>query len=124
MNFNNLVAPKAAHAFRSSSPKWLDRAVVKRHHSSKWRLTVQLPLTASENSDTKSAPLSVIPLQINGQEIKRDTTFDVINPSTGKVIWKASAAPKEHAIRAVEAAHNNRDRSRTEGQVLECKQWH
>lgn len=53
---------------------------------------------------TNPPSLCVIPLQINGQEIKTDTTFDVASPSTGKVIWKASAASKEDAIRAVEAA--------------------
>ena len=53
---------------------------------------------------TDTPSLCVIPLHINGQEIKTDTTFDVVNPSTGQVIWKSSAALKEDAIHAVEAA--------------------
>ncbi|MCJ1388709.1 hypothetical protein MMC18_001558 [Xylographa bjoerkii] len=46
----------------------------------------------------------IIPLQINGKEVKTSTTFDVVDPSTGKVIWKSASASKEDAINAIEAA--------------------
>ncbi|MCJ1287282.1 hypothetical protein MMC26_006630 [Xylographa opegraphella] len=46
----------------------------------------------------------IIPLQINGKEVETSTTFDVVDPSTGKVIWKSASASKEDAINAIEAA--------------------
>ena len=46
----------------------------------------------------------IIPLQINGHEVKTSTTFDVVDPSTGKVIWKSASASKEDAVNAIEAA--------------------
>jgi acyl-CoA reductase-like NAD-dependent aldehyde dehydrogenase len=46
----------------------------------------------------------VVPLQIYGNEVKTNTTFDVVNPSSGKVIWKAASASKEDVLKAVEAA--------------------
>lgn len=46
----------------------------------------------------------VIPLQINGQYITTDTTFDVVSPVSNKVSWKASSVSKAQAINAVEAA--------------------
>ena len=47
----------------------------------------------------------VIPLQINGQDIKTGTTLDVVDPSTGNVVWKSSASSKQDALHAVEAAN-------------------
>jgi len=45
-----------------------------------------------------------VPLIINGKEVNTSTTFDVIAPSTGKVIHKCSSASVSDAIQAVEAA--------------------
>ena len=45
-----------------------------------------------------------VPIWINGKEETLSSTFDVINPSTGKPIWKSSSASKEDAKRAVDAA--------------------
>ena len=56
------------------------------------------------HADTESSPLSTIPIQIGGNDVTTTITFDVINPSTGKVIWKQCAASKHDAIKAVEAA--------------------
>ena len=46
----------------------------------------------------------VVPLLINGKEVTNETTFDVVSPGSGKVIWKGSSVSKEQAIEAVEAA--------------------
>ena len=46
----------------------------------------------------------VIPLLINGKEVTNKTTFDVVSPETGKLLWKASSVSKDQAIEAVEAA--------------------
>lgn len=46
----------------------------------------------------------VVPLLINGKEITSETTFDVVSPGSGKVIWKGSSVSKQQAIEAVEAA--------------------
>ena len=45
-----------------------------------------------------------VPLQINGKEVETTNTFDVVDPSTGKTIWKSASASKEDAINAIEAA--------------------
>ncbi len=45
-----------------------------------------------------------VPLQINGKDVSTSKTLDVTNPSTGKVIHKASSASVSDAISAVEAA--------------------
>ena len=46
----------------------------------------------------------VVPLIINGKEITNETTFDVVSPVTGKMVWKGSSVSKSQAIDAVEAA--------------------
>ena len=46
----------------------------------------------------------VVPLLIDGKEVTTETTFDVVSPVSGKVIWKASSVSKQDAIKAVEAA--------------------
>ncbi len=46
----------------------------------------------------------VVPLLINGKEIINETTFDVVSPVSGKLIWKGSSVSKQQAIEAVEAA--------------------
>lgn len=56
------------------------------------------------NGATNGTSQYVVPLQINGKEIITDTTFDVVDPGTDKVVWKSSSASKEDAIKAVEAA--------------------
>jgi acyl-CoA reductase-like NAD-dependent aldehyde dehydrogenase len=45
-----------------------------------------------------------VPLQINGKDVHTPKTFDVLSPSTGKVIHQASAASVADATKAVEAA--------------------
>ena len=45
-----------------------------------------------------------VPLQINGHEVETTNTFDVVDPSTGKTVWKSASASKEDAINAIEAA--------------------
>ena len=47
---------------------------------------------------------SIIPLWINGKEVKTDVSFDVIDPQKDEVIWKSSLASVEHAAKVVEAA--------------------
>ena len=46
----------------------------------------------------------IIPLQINGILEETESTFDVINPSTGEAVWKASSASKQDLDRAVGSA--------------------
>ncbi len=46
----------------------------------------------------------LIPLQINGKEIRTKTTYKVVNPATGTVAWKSSSASSSDAIKAAEAA--------------------
>lgn len=45
-----------------------------------------------------------IPLQINGQEIRTNTTFEVVNPETNNVLWKCSSASRYDALQAAAAA--------------------
>ena len=46
----------------------------------------------------------IIPLQINGKLEDAESTFDVIDPSTGHAVWKAASASKQDLDRAVDAA--------------------
>jgi len=46
----------------------------------------------------------VVPLLIAGKEVTTDSTFDVVSPVTGKIIWKCSSVSKKQAAEAVEAA--------------------
>ena len=46
----------------------------------------------------------VVPLLINGKEVTNESTFDVVSPVSGKLIWKGSSVSKEQACEAVEAA--------------------
>jgi acyl-CoA reductase-like NAD-dependent aldehyde dehydrogenase len=57
------------------------------------------------NDASNGDSLITIPLHINGQDLTTEHTFDVVNPSTGKVIWRSASASKRDAIDAVEAAH-------------------
>lgn len=45
-----------------------------------------------------------MPLWIDGKEVFTDTTFDVVSPSTGEKIWKASSVSTKEAVTAIEAA--------------------
>ena len=45
-----------------------------------------------------------IPIWINNKEEHLSSTFDVVNPATGKVAWKSASASKKDATRAIEAA--------------------
>ncbi|KAF4628492.1 hypothetical protein G7Y89_g9664 [Cudoniella acicularis] len=45
-----------------------------------------------------------VPLIINGREIETSDTFDVVDPSTGSLLWKSSTATTKEAIEATEAA--------------------
>lgn len=46
-----------------------------------------------------------IPAQIGGKEYTLSDTFDVISPSTDKVLHRCSSASVQEATKAVEAAH-------------------
>lgn len=46
----------------------------------------------------------VVPLLINGEEITKSSTFDVISPASGQPCWKAVSATREDAVKAVETA--------------------
>jgi acyl-CoA reductase-like NAD-dependent aldehyde dehydrogenase len=48
--------------------------------------------------------LNVIPLLINGEEVSSDITFDIVNPGSGEVVFKANGANAEFAKKAVDAA--------------------
>jgi acyl-CoA reductase-like NAD-dependent aldehyde dehydrogenase len=61
-------------------------------------------MTTNGHVEHAPADATHVPLLINGQEIHTDKTFDVINPSTGEVLHKSSAASVADAIKAVEAA--------------------
>ncbi|KAF2452174.1 aldehyde dehydrogenase family protein [Karstenula rhodostoma CBS 690.94] len=50
------------------------------------------------------ANTNTVPLLINGQDIHRETTFEVISPGTGEVCWKAVSASADDAAKAVESA--------------------
>jgi acyl-CoA reductase-like NAD-dependent aldehyde dehydrogenase len=56
------------------------------------------------NGASDSGSLITVPLHINGQDVTTEHTYDVINPGTGKVIWRAASASKRDAINAVETA--------------------
>lgn len=58
----------------------------------------------TSNGHSNGSSEYIVPLHINGEEVKAEKTFDVVNPATGEVIWKGASASKEDAIRAVEAA--------------------
>lgn len=46
----------------------------------------------------------IIPLQINGEEVKTSTTYEVVNPTTSEVAWESYSASKTDAIKAADAA--------------------
>ncbi|KAK8016311.1 aldehyde dehydrogenase family protein [Apiospora rasikravindrae] len=46
----------------------------------------------------------VVPFIIDGKEVRPSATFDVVSPSTGKLVHKCGVATTEHAKAAVEAA--------------------
>jgi acyl-CoA reductase-like NAD-dependent aldehyde dehydrogenase len=48
--------------------------------------------------------LKVVPLLINGEEVSSDTTFNVVNPASGEVVFKANGADPKLAKVAVDAA--------------------
>ncbi len=52
----------------------------------------------------KSASIYTIPAQIGGKEVELSDTFDVISPSTGKLLHRCSSASIRDAINAVEVA--------------------
>ncbi|PWY87458.1 aldehyde dehydrogenase family protein [Aspergillus heteromorphus CBS 117.55] len=55
--------------------------------------------------DTTTPPV-IVPLIIDGEEESGASTFDVKSPYTGKTCWKAAAASRQDAIRAVESAND------------------
>ncbi|KAL9115919.1 MAG: hypothetical protein Q9227_000287 [Pyrenula ochraceoflavens] len=65
-----------------------------------------LPLTDGATNGTTRHwdSSSVVPLWLNGKEVTTSSTFDVDSPVTNKLAWKCSAATKEDAVAAVEAA--------------------
>ena len=59
---------------------------------------------AATNGQTNGDAGLVVPVWINGKEEQLSSTFDAVNPATGKTIWKSASASKDDAARAVEAA--------------------
>lgn len=47
---------------------------------------------------------SAVPLVVGGQDVFTKETFDVVSPSSGKVLYKSSSADVDDAVAAVEAA--------------------
>lgn len=45
-----------------------------------------------------------VPLIIKGKEVTHESTYEIINPATGKPCWTAVSASPDDAIKAVEAA--------------------
>ena len=48
--------------------------------------------------------IDTIPLLINGEDVSTETTFDVVNPTSGKTVFQAYSANSKHAIAAIDAA--------------------
>ncbi|KAK4974007.1 hypothetical protein LTR66_011133, partial [Elasticomyces elasticus] len=61
-------------------------------------------MAATNGSSNGTVPC--VPLWINGEEVKTSTTFDVVAPSSHKLLWHCSAASPSDATAAVEAASN------------------
>ncbi|KAH8820770.1 Aldehyde/histidinol dehydrogenase [Xylogone sp. PMI_703] len=61
-------------------------------------------MTANTTSATKAS--SQVPLIIDGKQVTTDASFDVHNPSTGKVLWRSSTASPHDAVAAVESAQS------------------
>lgn len=59
-----------------------------------------MAIDGSQNGDSGY----IIPLQINGNDVRGEKIYDVFNPGTGESLWKGAAATKKEAIAAVEAA--------------------
>ncbi|KAH8805278.1 Aldehyde/histidinol dehydrogenase [Xylogone sp. PMI_703] len=49
---------------------------------------------------------SQVPLIINGRQVTTEMSFEVQNPSTGRILWKSSAASVHDATVAVDSAHS------------------
>jgi len=47
---------------------------------------------------------ATVPLIINGQDVITDSLFDIVAPSTKKLLHKSSNADTTHALKAVDAA--------------------
>jgi acyl-CoA reductase-like NAD-dependent aldehyde dehydrogenase len=45
-----------------------------------------------------------VPLWLDGQEVVTETTFDVVSPNTGEVLYKCSSASKTDAEKAIQSA--------------------
>lgn len=48
----------------------------------------------------------VVPLEINGREVRTDKTYTIRAPSSGELLWYGAAASRKEAIAAVEAAES------------------
>lgn len=46
----------------------------------------------------------IIPLQINGKDVKTSTTYKVVNPTTNELAWESCSASNTEAIEAADAA--------------------
>lgn len=71
----------------------------------------QIPVATSHSNGTNGASngsgsdsIYTVPAQIGGKEVHTSTTFDVISPSTGKLLHKCCSVSVPEAIQAVEAA--------------------
>lgn len=54
--------------------------------------------------DATNTAAYIIPLQINGKDVKTSTTYKVVNPSTNELAWESCSASNTEAIQAAEAA--------------------
>ena len=59
---------------------------------------------SNSQSNGTNAATYVVPLQINGEEIRTSTTYKVVNPTTNELAWESCSATKAHAIKAAESA--------------------
>lgn len=56
-----------------------------------------------QSNGTKTSTY-LVPLQINGEEVKTTVTYKVVNPATNEVAWESYSASKTDAIKAADAA--------------------
>ena len=61
-------------------------------------------MASTETNGVNGSSVLTIPLYIDGKETIGENTIDVVNPATGKLLWKSAAASVKDATTAVEAA--------------------
>ena len=61
-------------------------------------------MASSQSNGVNGSSVLTVPLQINGKELTTEHTLEVINPATGKLLWRSAASSVQDATSAVEAA--------------------